>query len=288
MDAGNAAIHDDHMSKSEVIRAVLLVVLGASCLAFDLYIVQRMPISVSDVFRVLAMLHGELTLLFALAVYWPHHRLLRLILGGAVMAMVWLAVAELADVYFLFRPTLIVKLVTAFLMVASFSVPCVSFFILNRRIFGTRFSILGRSFDADDRVQFGIRHLLLFTTCFAFVAFAASAVFPDSLPGQFAPSFNRQEVLTMSALCLFPGLAAGPIALAIMRPSWHMIWIVPWILVLGVAELILFEWWLPSSITPNVTEVLQTLSSVAGGYVELVVVLVVVFGLTRIGGVKLE
>jgi hypothetical protein len=67
-----------------------------------------------------------------------------------------------------------------------------------------------------------------------------------------------------------------------------MIWIVPWILVLGVAELILFEWWLPSSITPNVTEVLQTLSSVAGGYVELVVVLVVVFGLTRIGGVKLE
>ncbi|MDP6466849.1 MAG: hypothetical protein QF918_03890, partial [Pirellulaceae bacterium] len=109
------------MSKSEMIRAVLLVVLGASFLAFDLYMVQRMPIRVSDVFRVLAILHGELTLLFALAVYWPHHRLLRLIMGSAVMAMVWLAVAELADVYFLFRPTLIVKLVTAFLMVASFS-----------------------------------------------------------------------------------------------------------------------------------------------------------------------
>lgn len=288
LDDAEAAIHHDLMTRFEVIRVGLLAMLGAWFLALDLNLLYQPPVELAQAFRVLAALHGELALACAGIVFWPGRRWLRIMLGGFVITLAWLCITKLAVDQFLFQPTLVTRLSVGSLMVASYCLPCAAFFIVSRKR-GRRLLLFRRPIETHDRSQFGIRYLFIFTTCFAVVALAARAVFPTSLTGQFTLSFDVEEFTMLSLLCLFPGLATGPLALAVMRPSWHILWILPWILLLGAAELFIVGWSAPGAASVQIAaQVLRLVASIAGGYVDLIVILVVVFGIARISGLSLS
>lgn len=289
MDSGPAATHDDPMTQIEMIRTAVLAILAASLLAFDLHVVHGTRSSLLDTFRMLSYLHGQLALLLLGVALWPRRLWLRLILGCFFTAMVWLAIARLVDQDLLFRPTLLTQLGVALLMVASFSLPCASVFVVYRSLSAHRLSLFGGRPEAAARIQFGLRHLLLATACFAVVALAAREVVPDSLAGQFTLRLDPQEITTLSLLGVFPGLAAGPLVLAIMRPSWRALWIVPWMIAIGVAEALLVPWLDSASVpAPSASEFAKFALGLAAEYVDLVVALVALVGLARIGGLRLN
>lgn len=294
LDSVHDAIHDDRMSKLEMVRAALLGIVGAAFLAFDFYIVLTTRNDSVNEYATLAVLLAESTLVLGGVALWPDRRWPRVILGGFVLAIVWLAMVKLVGDYFLFASSFLTRLTVALLMFGSFCLPCGTWFVLYRKISARRLSLFRPRANAAGRVQFGIRHLLIFTTCFAVVALAARAVCPVSLQGQFAIGSDVQEYLVFSFLCLFPGFVAGPLALAVMRPSWRAMLLLAWFPVVVLSELLAVDRAVPAWATPaspatiTVGEFFQAAMSVAASYTELAVILSIACVLLRIGGLKLD
>jgi len=288
MDSGPAAIHDDRMSKIEVIRVALLAIVGAALLAFDLYFVYGM--SFTNVFNVMALLHTELVLVTAGVVFWPAHRWLRFLWGGFVTTIVALVLIRLIDDSFMSTASFFTLCAVTLLMVASFCATCGIFFVFYRKIFGKRLSLFGRSRESNTGTQFGLQRLLIITACFAIVAFAARAVFPDQLEGQFSINRDMESYWIAASFSFFPALFAGPLTVAILRPaSWWAILILPWYLFVYFCEMVAFSGFaIGPAVTPGVTEFMRAAISFDSGYFEIAAMILVAGLVARLGGLKLE
>jgi len=305
-DANHAASDVRRLSTFEVSRAGFLVIVAVLYVAFDLYVVYGTPRwltalpgiphgtatrwhgNLTDEYRLLAVLHGELTLLLFVVFLLPRRRWLRLAWGSFVFALVWLAVARIVEENFLFQPSTLKLLSVSLLMVVSFCMPCAVVFSIYRLRSEKRLVMLHRTPIVTTRPQFGIRHLLMITTCCSIIALASRPIFSMGLADPFSLPFNPPETTVLSMLFLFPGLAAGPLALLINRPSWRLLLIVPWFLTLGIAEMFLVAWVDSSPMTIQGTaDVVSAASSIALGYVELALAVVAVCLVARIGGLRL-
>lgn len=288
IDSGLASLHDDRMSKLEVIRAALLAIVGVAFLAFDLFVVYGMPAMRGNapVVELLAVLQGELAIVLAGVFLWPGQRWLRLMWGGFATAVIWFALVRLVSEAFMSQASFLTRLVIAALMVLSFCFPCATFFVCYRKIVAKRLSLLGRRWDANPQLQFGLRQLLVATACFAVVAFAARAVCPDRWAGQLDWDGDATSNVILSALYFFPACVAGPIFVAIMRPSAWSILILPCYLLVVFGEMMVISQTTLGPV-PTAQDVLYFAFSV-NGYAQMASVMLVAGVLARVGGLKLE
>ncbi len=275
------------MRRRSAIQTIWFVLSGVGLAAVDVYVAYGSHAIRTDPFRLLVLLQSQLCLILFLAQFARRRSWGGCFAAAMFVALVGLATCRVAMDHFLFQPSLATALASALLMVVSFSLPCFVCFAAARWRTERRVTLAWAT--ADRRPQFGLRHLFAITAACAVVAFAGRPIVPASLAGQSALAIDGETLATLGLLCLFPGLAAGPMAWATMRPSWRAWWIVPWLSLLIVAEVMAFTWLSGPATMASVTidGLVAVASSAVPGYIELALGIGLTFIAARLGGVRL-